>query len=272
MQPGAAPGWYTHPHPHQPSSTPPQTRNPPGGIIPDLDAKTAKKNVTVADAGAAPLTEAKAAAIALNAALKTIPDAPPALARRMRAAAAHPTPSNLVAASAAPKTRRVVHCSNDGTCSAAYKQVIFLPPTPTTKPQELHVYVAADGGDVLLVADRLHTSRPGAALVAAAAAPPAPQKKDGGADKQKKDDPKKKAPERKPPGVHDDADAQQVWMSLGRGQSLYSGEVPLNTAQGPTAAGGGPYQVCGGVDGGGFVLWCVVGVGVLYWLGPAVVD
>jgi len=165
-----------------------------------------------------PITDTDAAAIALRAALATVPDAPKSLVARLRKAAAKPTPTTLSAASAAPQTKRVVHCTKDGSCAAAFKQVVFLPPTATTKPQELHVYVSAANGDVLLAANRLHTARPGGV---AAAHAPAHGKKKGG-----------------------DSEAEtQIYMSLGRGNSLYSGEVPLNTAQGPSKAGGGPYQM-----------------------------
>lgn len=86
-----------------------------------------------------------------------------------------------------------------------YRQVVFLPATPTTKPQELHVYVSATDGAVLLKSNRLHTAR----------------KPSAGAENTK----------------------DMLWVSLGKGRSLYSGEVPLNTAASPSSAKGGPYQL-----------------------------
>ena len=309
-----------------------------GGIIPNLEARLAASDVRAASTGAGqqqqqqqqqqPLISPEAAAaIALKAALGTVPDAPASLAARLRAAAANPGSSEaLAAAAAAPSTKRVVHCGREGRCAAAYKQVVSLPPTASTKPAELHVYVAARGGAVLLMRNRLRTAgaaredagEPGGIKAAAATKPFVPKglpvakplplpaeelargaaatapgkkpattaaKKPGGAAKQpaatgakqpaagKK--PATTATAKKPagaagaaargqepgplpsptrggkqpgPGRHGNSDAEderrRVWMSLGRGNSLYSGQVPLNTAQaagGSPAAKGGPF-------------------------------
>lgn len=166
------------------------------------------------------ISDGEATAIALRAALSTVPDAPARLVSRLRAAAARPSAKNLVAASAAPRTARVVHCSKNGACRAAFKQVVFLPATPSTKPQELHVYVAATNGAVMQKQNLLRTAGPdGKPPKAPKAEVRAAHSEDGGGG------------------------GGDRWMSLGRGHSLYSGEVPLNTAQGASKAGGGPYQL-----------------------------
>lgn len=276
-----------------------------GGVVPDLKKRTAEGEAAAAlkavparsATGAGQqqqqqlITPEAAAAIALKAALSTVPDAPASLAARLRAAAANPSREALVAASAAPATRRVVHCGKSGKCRAAYKQVVSLPATKATgRPQELHVYVAARGGGVLLMRNRLRTAAgPDAAdddgtVRAAAATRPfvpkglavakplplpaeeaaklpsatsgvAPGSKPQQRQQQQPAAPKKPQPAAKPaapaakPGPsdphgpgHEHGDDQpprrQAWMSLGRGNSLYSGQVPLNTAQGAGGSAG----------------------------------
>ncbi|GBF89960.1 peptidase [Raphidocelis subcapitata] len=187
-----------------------------GGIIPDLESRS-PDDVGVSSSGG--ISDREATAIALRAALSTIPDAPARLVSRLRAAAAKPSAKNLVAASAAPRTARVVHCSKGGDCRAAFKQVVFLPATTTTKPQELHVYVAAANGAVVQKENLLRTAT--------------------------EDRKPAKAPKADVRAAHDEGASGGAgqWMSLGRGHSLYSGEVPLNTAQAESKANGGPYQL-----------------------------
>jgi hypothetical protein len=171
--------------------------------VPDLEGKTSK-DVTAASTFISP-SEASAAAI--RAALSTVPAASKGLSDRLKAAAAAPTAASLTAASAAPSPARVLHCGQSS-CRPTYKQVVFLPHTAASSPKELHIYVDATNGKVVYLDNRLRT-RSMSSLDA--------------------------NPKRRGQDV--------LWLSLGRGKSLYAGEVAINTAASTAKAKGGPYQL-----------------------------
>ncbi|KAI8472161.1 MAG: hypothetical protein J3K34DRAFT_457928 [Monoraphidium minutum] len=180
-----------------------------GGVMPDVDARTSA-NVTTASSL---ITPESASVTAIKAALSTIPNAPKSLATRLTAKARAAAKGGAAAAkstSAADSTsvqptKRVLHCSGkDGKCKPTYKQVVFLPSTTASNPKEMHVYVSATDGAVLYMANRLRTARPQKA-----------QKRKG-----------------------DDGEDELLWLSLGRGKSLYAGEIPLNTAASTKKKGG----------------------------------
>jgi hypothetical protein len=156
-----------------------------------------------------------------------------------------------------------------------------LPPASTgstQNPQELHVYVSANTGDVLLMANRIRNADPASATKAAAAtttfaaaaapADPAAAVAASAANPTGPPVPVQTAqpPSAKPaaghaahaakpgaakggvraahaPSATSSSPKKDRYMSLGRGQSLYSGEVPLNTALGAVRSKGGAYQL-----------------------------
>jgi len=106
------------------------------------------------------ITPEQAASIAMKVAISSLPNTSSPMIARLRAAAVRPNAKTLANANAATTTPRLMHCGKKLGCHAAYKQVVFLPPTSQTKTTELHVYVDATDGKLLSSANRLRTQYP----------------------------------------------------------------------------------------------------------------
>jgi hypothetical protein len=140
------------------------------------------------------------------------------------------------AAGARGEPRRVVYCAGDGTCQAAWRQQVMVPAayTSTKAPREMHVYVSASDGVVIAQHDRLRTFR-----AAGTAAPPGPAAvappsllPPSAYVKARSSTPEARgAAERINAILARKYDGPSMIASQGIGQTLYSGQVPLDTAQ-----------------------------------------
>ncbi len=130
-----------------------------GGVVPE-NLITSVNTFSVSSASARFISARQAATIALNVAAGTVANetGAGAISSRLRAAAAQPDARMLARAGAATATPRMVRCSGNSKCQAAYKQVVFVPSTRKLKARELHVYVNAVNGAVLSSTNRLRTA------------------------------------------------------------------------------------------------------------------
>jgi hypothetical protein len=156
-------------------------------------------------------------------------------------------PDELAGARGAPE--RVIYCALDGGCYPVWRQPVFVPAAymSDAAPQELHVYVSATDGTVLARHDRLRTwagSAPAAQAAEAAPAPPAarrlrqaqpsvPQLLPASAYvRPRSDTPEgRAAAEAINAALAAKYDGPSMRATQGVGATLYSGTVPLDTAE-----------------------------------------